>query len=117
MPRRARRFYPTNDATDLTDAQWAAIAPLVVTPLPNGGHPTDIDWRAIVNALLDNHRTGCQWRMLPKDVPPMSSVRYYFDKWNRDGTFIKINDTLRKLARQALNRDPEPSIGDTPENH
>jgi len=48
--------------------------------------------------------------MLPNDVPPMSSVRYYFDKWNRDGTFIKINDTLRKLARQALNRDPEPSI-------
>jgi transposase len=48
--------------------------------------------------------------MLPKDFPPMSSVRYYFDKWNRDGTFIKINDTLRKLARQALNRDPEPSI-------
>jgi putative transposase len=110
MPRRARRSYPTKDATDLTDAQWAAIAPLVITPSPNGGRPTDIDRRAIVNALLDKHRTGCQWRMLPKDVPPMSSVRYSFDTWNRDGTFIKINDTLRKLARQALNRDPEPSI-------
>jgi transposase len=48
--------------------------------------------------------------MRPNDVPPMSSVRYYFDKWNRDGTFIKINDTLRKLARHALDRDPEPSI-------
>jgi transposase len=48
--------------------------------------------------------------MLPKDFPPMSSVRYYFDKWNRDGTFININDTLRKLAQQALDRDPEPSI-------
>ena len=48
--------------------------------------------------------------MLPNDVPPMSSVRYYFDKWNRDGTFIKINDTLRKLAQQALDRDLEPSI-------
>jgi transposase len=110
MPRRARRSYPTKDATDLTDAQWAAIAPLVITPSPNGGRPTDIDRRAIVNALLYKHRTGCQWRMLPKDVPPMSSVRSYFDTWNRDGTFIKINDTLRKLARQALNRDPEPSI-------
>jgi transposase len=110
MPRRARRSYPTKDATDLTDAQWAAIAPLVITPSPNGGRPTEIDRRAIVNALLYKHRTGCQWRMLPKDVPPMSSVRYSFDKWNRDGTFIKINDTLRKLARQALNRDPEPSI-------
>ena len=70
MPRRALRSY------DLTDKQWAAIAPLVITPSPNGGRPTDIDRRAIVNALLDNHRTGCQWRMRPNDVPPMSSVRY-----------------------------------------
>ena len=52
MPRRARRSYPTKDATDLTDEQWAAIAPLVITPPPNGGRPTDIDRRAIVNALL-----------------------------------------------------------------
>ena len=106
MPRRARRSYPPKDATDLTDAQWAAIAPLVITPSPNGGRPTEIDRRAIVNALRSKHRTGCQWRMRPKDVPPMSSVRSSFDKWSRDGTFIKINDTLRKLARQALNRKP-----------
>ncbi len=100
MPRRARRSYPTNYATDLTDAQWAAIAPLVVTPSPNGGRPTDIDRRAIVNALLDKHRTGCQWRMRPKDVPPMSSVRSYFDKWNRDGTFNGIR-TIVDIAHQA----------------
>jgi putative transposase len=110
MPRRALRSYPTKDATDLTDEPWAALAPLVVTPSPNGGRPTDIDRRAIVNALLSKNRTGCQWRMLPKDVPPMSSVRSYFDKWNRDETFVTINDTLRKLARHALDRDPEPSI-------
>ena len=110
MPRRALRSYPTKDATDLTDAQWAAIAPLVITPSPNGGRPTDIDRRAIVNALLDNHRTARQWRMRPNDGPPMRSVRYYFDTWNRDGTLININDTLRKLARHALNRNPEPSI-------
>ncbi len=110
MPRRALRSYPTKDATDLTDEPLAALTPLVVTSSPSGGRPTDIDRRAIVNALLGKHRTGCQWRMLPADVPPMSSVRSYFDKWNRDGTFVKINDTLRKLARHALNRDPEPSI-------
>ena len=57
MPRRARRSYPTNYATDLTDAQWDAIAPLVVTPSPNGGRPTDIDRRAIVNALLYRGRS------------------------------------------------------------
>jgi len=60
MPRRALRSYPTKDATDLTDAQWAAIAPPVVIPSPNGGCPTDIDRRAIVNALLSKNRTGCQ---------------------------------------------------------
>ena len=62
MPRRALRSY------DLTDKQWAAIVPLVVTPSPNGGRPTDIDRRAIVNALLDKHRTARQWRLLPDDV-------------------------------------------------
>ena len=56
MPRRARRSYPTKYATDLTDAQWAAIAPLVVTSSPKGGRPTEIDRRAIVNALLYKER-------------------------------------------------------------
>jgi transposase len=65
---------------------------------------------AIVNALLYKNRTVRQWCLLPVDFPPMSTVWYYFDKWNRDGTCININDTLRKLARQALDRDPEPSI-------
>jgi putative transposase len=109
MPRRERRLYPTNYATDLTDAQWDAIAPLVTVTSPKGGRPTEIDLRAIVNALLYKHRTGCQWRLLPADFPPMSSVRYYFDKWSRDGTLIKINDTLRQMARKALDRDLEPS--------
>ena len=108
MPRCALRSYPTKDATDLTDEQWAAIVPLVATLSPNGGCPTEIGRRVIVNAMLYENHTGCQWRILPNDVIPMSSVRYH--TWNRDGTCIKINDTLRKLARQALNRNSEPSI-------
>jgi transposase len=110
MPKRELRSYPTKYATDLTDAQWAAIAPLVTVTSPKGGRPTEIDLRAIVNALRYKHRTGCQWRLLPADFPPMSSVRSSFDKWNRDGTFVKINDTLRQLTRHALDSDPEPSI-------
>ena len=110
MPRRALRSSPTKDATDLTDAQWAAIAPLVATPSPNGGRPTDSDRRANVNALRSNHRTARQWRMRPNDGPPMRSVRSSFAPWNRDGTLININAPLRNLARQALNRNPEPSI-------
>ena len=69
MPRRALRSY------DLTDKQWAALAPPVVTPSPNGGRPTEIDRRAIVNALLSKNRTGCQWRMLPNDVPPIDIIK------------------------------------------
>ena len=93
MPHRELRSYPTKYATDLTDAQWAAIAPLVITPSPNGGRPTEIDRRAIVNALLYKHRTGCQWRMLPKDFPPMSSVRYYFDPLHLQETFSDVVKT------------------------
>ncbi len=78
MPHRALRSSPTNDATDLTDELWAALAPLVITLSSNGRRPTDIDRRAIVNALRSNHRTGCKWRMLPADFPPMSSVRSYW---------------------------------------
>lgn len=110
MPKRERRLYPTHYPTDLTDEQWAAIEPMVTTTSPRGGRPTEIDLRAIVNALIYKNRTGCQWRLLPADFPPMSSVRYYFDKWNGDGTFVKLNDALRKSARKALGRDEEPSI-------
>ena len=103
MPKRERRLYPTNYATDLTDAQWAAIAPLVTITSPKCGRPTDINLRAIVNMLLYKNRTGCQRHLLPNDVPPMSSVRYYFDTWNRDGTFIKINDeSTAKRVRGAV---------------
>jgi transposase len=74
------------------------------------GRLTDIDRRVIVNALRSNHRTGRQWRMRPNDGPPMRSVHSSFAPWNRDGIFITINAPLRNPARQALNRDPEPSI-------
>lgn len=110
MPKRERRLYPTHYPTDLTDEQWAAVEPMVTSTSPRGGRPTEIDLRAIVNALIYKNRTGCQWRLLPPDFPPMSSVRYYFDKWNNDGTFIKLNDVLRKAARKALGRNEEPSI-------
>lgn len=111
MPKRERRLYPTHYPTDLTDAQWAAIAPLITTTSARGGRPTDIALRAIVNALIYTHRTACHWRMLPADFPPMGAVRYSVDQWNRDGTFVTLNDVLRKAARIALGRDHEPSIG------
>ena len=110
MPRRALRSYPTTYATDLTDEQWAAIAPLVAAPSPNGGRPTDSARRAIVNALRSTPRTARQWRMRPHDGPPKRSLHSSFAPWTRDGNFITINAPLRNLARQALKRDLAPSI-------
>ena len=110
MPKRPHRAYATAYATDLTDDQWTAIVPLLVTAKTQGGRPNEINLRAVINALLSKNRTGCQWRLLPADFPPMSSVRYSFDKWNTDGTFANINDTLRERARVALGRKKTPSI-------
>jgi transposase len=95
--------------TDLTDEQWAILEPLL--PRADGpGRPTELDLRTVVNALLYKNRTGCQWRMLPSDFPPHSSVRYYFDKWRHDETWQRINDSLRQSVRQQLGRESEPSI-------
>lgn len=97
-------------STDLTDAQWELTRPLVERER-HMGRPTTIKLREVVNALLYLTRTGCPWRLLPKDFPNHNTVRYYFDAWTLDGTFIRINDVLRQRARRAVGREPEPSAG------
>lgn len=100
-----RKHYPT----DLTDAQWAVIEPLI--PRKTGsGKPRTVDMREIFNALLYINRTGCQWRMLPGEFPPWQTVRYYFDKWTYDGTWQSIMDQLRTQNRLHTTHDPEPSM-------
>jgi transposase len=102
------QVYPT----DLTDAQWAVIAPLLPQRTGKGrgrGKPTTLDRRQVINALLYLVRTGCQWRMLPRDFPNRNSVRYYFDTWTDDGTWEHIHTALRELDRQRVGRDPQPS--------
>lgn len=89
--------------TDLTDAQWDMLVPILQRST-GPGRPTEVDLRMIVNALLYKTRTGCQWRMLPKDFPSHNSVRYYFDKWHRDDTWERIEDCLRGTARRQTNR-------------
>ena len=94
--------------TDVTDEQWAVIEPTLGR---NGtwGRPREVDLRAVVNAIFYLVRTGCQWRLLPRDFPHPSTVRYYFDKWREDGTWVALNDHLREQVRIAAGRDPEPS--------
>jgi putative transposase len=85
--------------SDVTDAQWALIAPLI--PVYPGGRPRTTDPRAVLDAILYILRTGCQWRYLPQDFPPKSTVWRYFNEWRHNGTLDRIHDTLRQKVRTA----------------
>ncbi|MGS2640874.1 IS5 family transposase [Streptosporangium sp. LJ11] len=102
----ARRGYPS----DLTDAQWALIEPLLPQPNTNGRqekHPR----REIVNAILYVVRSGCPWRYLPADLPPWQTVYWYFTRWEAAGVTEKLLAALRTKARVQQGRNPEPSAG------
>lgn len=101
MPRRA---YPT----DLTDAQWALLEPLVPPPRP-GGRPPKHPRRELVNAMLYVLRSGEAWRLLPHDLPPWQTVYHYFRLWRMDGTWEGVNAALRERVRVRAGRRPQPS--------
>ena len=103
-----RAGYPT----DLTDAQWALVAPLL-PPAKAGGRPRDVDLREIVNAALYRQRGGCSWRLLPHHFPPWQTVYTYAHQWQRDGTWDRLVATLGESAPQRP-RDREPPAEDAP---
>ena len=96
--------------TDLTDAQWELIRPLI-PPAKPGGRPRAVDMREVLNTLLYQARTGCQWELLPHDLLPKSTVWDYFQQWRDDGTWQQIVDALRRKVRVAEGRDPTPRVG------
>jgi putative transposase len=100
-----RKLYPS----DLTDAQWEIIQPLI--PVYKVGRPREVDLREVVNAILYLNRSGCQWDMLPHDLPAKSTVYQYFGQWRDDGTWQKIMDALRQAVRVAVGKDENPSAG------
>ena len=100
----ARKAYPT----DLTDAQWAILEPLV-PPSKHGGRPRTVNMREVVNTILYLNRTGCQWDMLPHDLLPKSTVYEYFAQWRDDGTWAKFVDALRVQVRTQEGREATPS--------
>jgi putative transposase len=83
--------------SDVTDEQWALIEPAI--PVYPGGRPRKTDVRDVVDAILYLLRTGCQWRYLPKDFPPRSTVWRYFDEWRHNGTLDTLHDRLRQKVR------------------
>jgi putative transposase len=84
--------------SDMTDAQWSLIEPHI-PPVHPGGRPRKTDVRDVLDAILYILRTGCQWRYLPVDFPPKSTVWRYFDQWRRDGTLDRLHDLLRRKVR------------------
>jgi transposase len=94
--------------TDLTDAEWRILEPLVPA-VKAGGRPAEHSRREIVNALLYVCRTGCQWRLMPHDLPYWKTVYTYFRVWRLDGTWPRIHSALREQVRRAAGRDPQAS--------
>lgn len=100
--------------SDLTDAQWALVEALIPPAQSNtitGGRPPLYERREVLNAILYVTRTGCQWRMLPHDLPNWRTVYTYFTRWHDDGVFERINTKLREDVRMSVGRNREPSAG------
>lgn len=90
----------TSYPSDVTDAQWALLEPYLPAA-PPGGRPRKTDMRDVANAIFYVLRTGCQWRYLPKDFPPKSTVWRYFKQWRDDGVLERMHDALRTKVRTA----------------
>jgi putative transposase len=99
-----RKRYPT----DLTDEQWAILEPLI-PEAKRGGRPRTTDMREVLNTLLYQGRTGCQWDMLPHDLLPKGTVYDYFSRWRDDGTWQDLLAALRRRVRAAEGREETPS--------
>lgn len=101
---RSRLRYPS----DLTDEEWALIEPLI-PPARRGGGKRRVCMREVVNGLMYILSTGCQWRAMPKDLPPKSTVYDYFDLWSWDGTLDRIHYALYVKCRERAGREASPS--------
>lgn len=101
---RRKLRYPS----DLTDAEWALIEPHI-PPAKRGGRRREVDVREVLQGILYVLETGCQWRHLPKDFPPRSTVWEYFDLWRWDGTLDRLHEALYLALRAAEAREASPS--------
>jgi len=101
---RGKLRYPS----DLTDEEWTLIEPLI-PPAKRGGNKRHVEVREVVNGLMYVLSTGCQWRAIPKDLPPRSTVYDYFDLWSWDGTLDRIHDALYVKCREEAAREASPT--------
>lgn len=101
---RSRLRYPS----DLTDEEWSLVAPLI-PPARRGGNKRHVNEREIVNGLMYVLSTGCQWRAIPKDLPPRSTLHDYLELWNWAGTLDRIHEALYLKCREAASREASPT--------
>lgn len=94
--------------TDLTDTEWALVGPHI-RPAKRGGRPRTTNMREVANAILYLLGTGCQWRALPKDFPPRTTVFEYLDLWEWDGTLARLHYTLFVAVREQSGREASPT--------
>ena len=102
---RSKLRYPS----DLTDAEWVLVAPLI-PPAKPGGNKRTVDIREVVNGLMYVLGTGCQWGAIPKDLPPRSTVNDYFRRWDNDGTLGRLHHALYVRCREAADRQASPTV-------
>jgi transposase len=101
---RSKLRYPS----DLTNEEWELVEPLI-PPGKSGGGKRTVIMREVVNGLMYILSTGCQWRAVPKDLPPKSTIYEYFDLWTYDGTLKRIHHTLYERCREQAQREASPS--------
>ena len=94
--------------SDLTNEEWSLVEP-VIPPAKHGGRKREVEVREVVNGIMYVLSTGCQWRYIPKDLPPKSTVHDYLTRWNYDGTIEKIHDALYMQCREAIGREASPT--------
>jgi putative transposase len=114
---KTRQYYRTQQraakrySSDLTDAEWEVIRPLLPPDSQGRGRKPEVDKREILNGIFYQIRNGCVWSDLPKDLPAHQTVYKYFRRWQRKGVWQEIHDTLRREARLMVGRNPQASAG------
>jgi transposase len=94
--------------SDLSDAEWAEVEPLI-PPAKPGGNKRTVDIRQVVNGVMYVLSTGCQWRAIPKDLPPRSTVHDYLERWTWDGTLERLHHALYVKCREQASREASPT--------
>ena len=108
-PMKGINMTSTKYPTDLTDAQWDKLLPYLPEPSPIG-RPLKWEMRSIINAIFYIVKSGCQWRMLPHQMPPWQTVYSHFRKWKTLGTWVMIHQALHEQIRCDIGKAPSPTV-------